>query len=47
MGSNQPTDGGNAPARALVCDFAQGTPIVWITGKESLATIHCLSNIPT
>jgi hypothetical protein len=51
MGSNQPKPahgrGKRARAHARVGDFAQGTPVVRITGKESLATIHCLSHIPT
>jgi hypothetical protein len=36
-----------AHARARAGDFALRTLVVRITGKESLATIHCFSDIPT
>jgi hypothetical protein len=47
MGSNQPEPVHERGKRARVGVFAQKTPVVRITGKESLSTIHCLSDIPT
>jgi hypothetical protein len=51
MGSNQPNSahgrGKRARARARAGDFAQRTLVVQITSKESVATIHCLSDILT
>jgi hypothetical protein len=34
-------------ARAHAGNLAQRTPAVRITGKESLATIHCLTDVHT
>jgi hypothetical protein len=51
MGSNQPNSahgqGKRARTHARADDFAQRTLVVQIISKESLATIHCLSDILT